>query len=178
MSPDDKFFRSMNHRRAQSRGTTAGVRPVNEHQLRQQQKANARLEFFKALAAGQVHVYDRFGSVIEPGARILWHPSVDPVVEVQAVQPNPDPESPVGQMLVTLAVTISVAVAPNQPWQTFILMGAPPERELGSEDARKAAQEELGAVADRIGANGREGVRTGPTGLVDGTGRSLDEPPR
>lgn len=163
---------------------------MNQHQARQQQIAAARLEFMQALSRGQVHVVDRMGNSLKPGDRVLWHPTVDPMVEIQAVQPNMDPEAPIGQMLITIAVTLPIAVAPNTALQNFVLMGsvaAQPattaSRELTADETTDAVSKAAGDVAARIADNEAAGRdmeperKSGPTGLVDGTGRSLDEPP-
>jgi hypothetical protein len=100
---------------------------VNDHQARQhQQQADAR-RFLQALSAGQVHVFDRFQNLIEPGCKVVYQPPEAPLCDVISVQPVLDPNLPTGLLDVTMTTTLKVRTRGNMAMTGAIVVGPPPE---------------------------------------------------
>lgn len=85
---------------------------IKEHQAR------------RAMADGVFQAKDRFGRVLVPGDLIVYRPQVDLVYEIQAVQPNLDPNPAVTAqgptLLLVLGTQIPLVVRVGQPMMNMI----------------------------------------------------------
>lgn len=98
--------------------------------LRIQQQAgatirNALAAFAADFAMGKAVVIDRFARRITPHDLVLWHPPHDLVYEVVKIEPILEaiPNTPLGQIRVTLELTAPVDFLANHPAMSVLVVG-------------------------------------------------------
>lgn len=105
---------------------------------------------------GGMTARDRFNNVLVEGALVLYHPAQDVIYQIQKVTPILDPRAQGQMVTVTMAATIPLHVAANQPTMELTMVGLPatPEQADALEKARQAAAEGNGQILDDIGLRG------------------------
>jgi len=162
---------------------------ADQHRMTDQQRAfqdelrKARKQFANAIAAGQVHVLDRFNNGLKPGQKVLYRPPFDLIFDVVDVAPVFDLNMPPGAMTVTLTVTLPIKVMANQTQGGMIVLAEMPDAPAQTTDSEATGPAKVqgdGAVDDRPhegngeAPTGDGGAAPDPTDARSGVGAGLD----
>lgn len=106
-----------------------------------------RRQFAQAVAAGQVHVLDRFAKPIQEGALVVWKCPQDWVWLVKEIKPLLAPNDPDGCLEFTMTVTVPAVCRVNRPVVEMIVVGQQPKDSAPALTAIEVKTEEVASDA-------------------------------